>query len=198
MNEAIKRFIKISLWVALLSFALRCFINCSDLANYVNSQKILELTYTLFGYGGEAIGVTSIFMAIFNKHLWRWKPLNQITGKTPILHKKYRGTIIYNLNNSPKKRTVSIYIDQTFLSVSVKLKTAESSSSSLIGAVTTINNEKQLIYTFNNTPNANLQDRSEIHYGTAMLNVDNTAVLSGNYFTGRLTRGSIKLKQSKD
>ncbi|WP_418418279.1 hypothetical protein [Blautia sp.] len=55
----------------------------------------------------------------------------------------------------------------------------------------TINSEKQLIYTYLNTPRAELQNRSSIHYGTAMLRIDNPERITGNYYTSRLSRGSM-------
>ena len=51
-----------------------------------------------------------------------------------------------------------------------------------------------LIYTYLNTPRAEIQDRSAIHYGTAMLSIDDPKHLAGNYFTIRKSRGSMDLK----
>ena len=54
---------------------------------------------------------------------------------------------------------------------------------------------KMLIYTYLNTPRAEIQDRSAIHYGAAMLNVDDPKRLTGNYFTTRLSRGSMDFEE---
>ena len=84
-----------------------------------------------------------------------------------------------------------IWIDQTFLNVSVKLGTNESTSNSITASIEKVNSEQQLIYTYLNTPRAELQNRSAIHYGTAMLCVDDSKKITGNYYTSRLTRGSM-------
>lgn len=53
-----------------------------------------------------------------------------------------------------------------------------------------------------NTPKAEVRHRSEIHYGTAMLYVDNPKVLKGQYFTDRKSTGDMVfnavLKPDKD
>lgn len=196
MNEATKKFVSMSIWLTLILFAVRCLVDWASITGYINEHKIAECAYSLFGYAGEAIGIASIFMFAFDKWLWKWKPLNMIAGGMPILAKKYHGTIIYNWNNTQGTREADIRIDQTFLKVFVRLGTDESSSNSVIGTITTVNNEKQLVYTYLNTPRAEIQNRSAIHYGTAMLNVDDPTILKGNYYTSRLTCGSIELKAS--
>lgn len=69
--------------------------------------------------------------------------------------------------------------------------TIESHSNSITAVIENVNNEKQLIYTFINTPKAELQDGSAIHFGTAMLCIDDPKRIRGNYYTSRLTRGSM-------
>ena len=73
----------------------------------------------------------------------------------------------------------------------VKHGTNESSSNSITATIETINNEKQLVYTYLNTPRAEIQNRSAIHYGTAMLKVDDSKHITRNYYTTRLSRGSM-------
>ena len=70
----------------------------------------------------------------------------------------------------------------------------ESTSNSVTAGIEKVNNEQQLIYTYLNTPKAELQDRSAIHYGTAMLCVDDSKKLTGNYYTSRSTRGSMMFR----
>ena len=114
-----------------------------------------------------------------------------MTGELPVLAKHYKGTITFVWNDVQQTMNSEIWIEQTFLNVSVKLGTNESTSNSVTASIEKVNNEQQLIYTYLNTPRAELQDRSAIHYGTAMLCVDDSKKLTGNYYTSRSTRGSM-------
>lgn len=49
-----------------------------------------------------------------------------------------------------------------------------------------------LVYIYFNEPRAEIQDRSAIHYGTAMLKISKHKELTGNYYTGRNSKGSMK------
>ena len=104
----------------------------------------------------------------------RKKPFYFLTGELPVLAKHYKGTITFVWDGVKQTRNSEIWIDQTFLNVSVKLGTNESTSNSVTAGIEKVNNEQQLIYTYLNTPKAELQDRSAIHYGTAMLCVDDS------------------------
>lgn len=194
MSEAAKKFMKISIWSAVILFILRCLLSWEDLSNAIDGKEYADCAYALFGYAGEAIGITALLMIAFDRWLWKWKPLNLVSGGMPILANEYHGTINYDWNGSQGIRETNLYISQTFLRVSVKLGTAESTSNSITGTIATVNDEKQLIYTYLNTPRAEIQNRSVIHFGTAMLKVDNPAILTGNYYTSRLSRGSMELK----
>lgn len=191
MSEAAKKFMNMGIWCTILLFVFRCWIDWSNLSAIVSEHKIAECSYSLYGYAGEAIGIATIFMTIFNKWLWKNKFFNWLSGGMPVLSKRYKGTITYIWDGKEQTRDSEIGIEQTFLSVTVKLGTVESSSNSVTASIETINNEKQLVYTYLNTPKAELQNRSAIHYGTAMLGIDNPDKITGNYYTSRLSRGSM-------
>lgn len=193
MTEAVKKFIVMSIWVTIIAFVIRCLISWGDLSAFVANKKVFECGYSIFGYAGEAIGIAAIFMACFNKWWWRWKPLNRISGGMPVLAKKYKGKIQFIWDEQEQERDSEISIEQTFLNVIVKLGTDESSSNSVAATIKEENGSKMLIYTYLNTPRAEIQDKSVIHYGTAMLIVDDPKHLTGNYFTIRKSRGSMDL-----
>lgn len=181
----------ISVWVTIVLFVIRCLIDSSGIAVAINRREYFNCSYSIYGYAGEAIGATAIFMAVFNKWLWKKKPFYLLTGDLPVLAKHYKGIISFVWNGVNQTRNSEIWIDQTFLNVSVKFGTNESTSNSVTASIEKVNNEQQLIYTYLNTPRAELQDRSAIHYGTAMLCVDDSKKLTGNYYTSRSTRGSM-------
>ena len=191
MSEAAKKYMKMSIWTTLVLFAFRCLIGWGELSAIKQEADFLKGCYTLFGYAGEAIGAAALFMAGFNKWFWKWKPLNSLAGGMPILAKKYKGKIRFLCENETKEHDSEISVEQTFLNVTVNLGTVESASNSITARIETINNEKQLVYTYLNTPTAELQSRSSIHYGTAMLTIKDSKHLSGNYYTSRLSRGSM-------
>ena len=133
-------------------------------------------------------------MAVFNKWAWKWKWLHWIHD-VPVLARNYNGTFISDYDGV--KRFGMLVINQTFLTVTVQLKTDESNSRSLTASFSEVQSVKHLIYNYQNDPRAEIQDRSPIHYGTAMLNVSNPMILEGNYFTGRKSRGSMKFEAVK-
>ncbi len=198
MSEAAKKFMNMGIFCVILMFVLRCWIDWSNLSSIVTEHKIAECSYALYGYAGEAIGVATIFMTVFNKWLWKCKFFNCLAGGMPILAKRYKGTITFIWEGKKQTRDSEIGIEQTFLNVKVKLGTAESFSNSVTATIETINNEKQLVYTYLNTPKAELQNRSAIHYGTAMLRIDNPDRIMGNYYTSRLSSGSMDFRAVSD
>lgn len=194
MKEAVKKFIKIWIWCTILLFVFRCMIAMDDFKTIATTHDVIEFIYSLYGYAGEAFSIASIFMTLFNKYLWKTKCFKWLAGGMPVLAKKYTGTISFIWKDIHQTRESEIKIEQTFLNVSIKLNTSESSSNSITAAIETINNEKQLLYTYLNTPRAEVQDRSPLHYGTAILKLDNPNRHIGNYYTGRLSRGSMDFK----
>lgn len=192
MNETIKKFVKISGWTALIVFVLQCII--FGIKNVVEGNDFFSSSQTLFGYAGTAITGSAAFMWAFNKWLWRWKPLNLITGKIPVLAQNYKGTLKFVWDGREQTRDTEIWVTQTYLNISVSLGTNESHSDSITAAIRKEDNRYQLIYTYLNSPNGELQGKSEVHFGTAMLRIDNPKHITGNYFTGRKTNGSMDLK----
>ena len=72
--------------------------------------------------------------------------------------------------------------------------TDESKSSSITASIDEILNENYLTYCYINTPSSQYRNRSEIHYGTAILCVEDVNNLKGSYYTDRKTRGSIDFR----
>lgn len=194
MNDNARKFMNISIWFTVILFVVRCLISWEEVKNMWDVGNVVSLCYSFFGFIGEAISVAAIIMAAFNKWAWRWKGLRWLHNM-PILAKKYKAEFISDYDNA--KRSGTIKIDQTFLSVAVQLNTDESSSRSLTASFSIVQGVPYLIYTYQNDSRAEIQDRSPIHYGTAMLNVTNSEQVEGNYFTGRKSRGSMKLETAR-
>ena len=195
MNDNLKKFMNISIWLTAILLLVRCFISWTDVKSMWESRSVSSLCYNFYGFIGEAIFVSTIVMTIFNKCAWKWRWLRRMHN-VPVLAKKYKGTFISDYDGV--ERFGSIIVNQTYLTVTVQLKTDESSSRSLTASFSDVHGVQYLIYTYQNDPRAEIQDRSPIHYGTAMLNVSNPMKLEGNYFTGRNSRGSMKFKAVKN
>ncbi|MCD8118695.1 MAG: hypothetical protein LUE29_04310 [Lachnospiraceae bacterium] len=184
MTDQIKEYLKDCLWVATGLFVVRCLISWPELVSNLSA-------YTLFGFAGEAIGVTSIIMTIYERFLWKYNPLS----KVPKLKCNYEGVVCSTYDEIERK--ASIEIKQTLLTVHVTMVTAESKSKSITATIEEVLGEKQLIYSYLNTPESGYRKRSEIHYGTAMLCIDNPNEISGQYYTDRKTTGNMTFSESE-
>ena len=193
MSESYKKFVTYSIWVTVILFAIRCFIAKNEIGDCVSNGAWGLLSYNLFSYVGEAIGLMSLLMGLFNKIAWRWKCINKFVDM-PILAKKYIGTFVSDWKGESKTYDASLEIIQTFLNVSIVFKTEESRSYSVISSIDTISDSKRIIYYYQNEPKAELSDRSTIHKGTVELWIEDSGELAGNYYTNRKTMGSMVFK----
>lgn len=194
MNGNARKFMSISIWLTAILLLSRCLISWTDVKTMWEAGHIYNLCYSFFSFIGEAIGAAAIIMVLFNKWAWKWKWLRWMHDM-PVLAKKYNGIFISDYDG--EKRSGVIVIDQTFLTLAVQLKTSESHSRSLVASFCEVQSVRYLIYTYMNDPRAEIQERSPMHYGTAMLDASNPMMLEGNYFTGRKSRGSMKFEAVK-
>lgn len=181
MNNKFTSLIKKSSWILIIAFCLRCGFSWKTLINNVSM-------YIIFGYAGEAISITTLFILAYEKYLWRFNPLES----TPVLYKSYTGYFISNYDNI--KRDCKLSVKQTLLSTKIIFLSSESKSKSISSSIDVVLGENILTYCYINTPEAQFRDRSEIHYGTAMLCVDDTKEICGEYFTDRKTIGDMRFK----
>lgn len=185
MNGRIKGFITKIAWCAVILFVLRCLIPGETI---ISNFSI----YDIYGFAGEAIGMTAIIASFYERWLWRYVPIEN----TPKLFKEYEGVFISDYDNV--ERSARLEIKQTLLTVQVTVITGESRSKSISSSIDFILNEKQLTYCYLNTPQAMVRHRSEIHYGTAMLCIENPREIHGQYFTDRKTTGDMKFTKRED
>jgi len=171
------------------------FLLTQDLSSIDFSKALSHISTT--------ISINIIFWLAFIKWLWKLKLFYPWLVQVPNLSGKWEGTIKSNWANGMKDPIpMEIAIDQTFLNIQVRIKTYESRSFSL-GASFNIDKDRgqqQLFYSYLNTPKPGVRDRSEIHYGSAMLVFDGYDVgeMEGEYWTSRETTGEMHLKRVKD
>ena len=178
MEKKYGKVIHLGMWVAIVLFAIRCVVSWDSITAGVTA-------YELFGFAGEAIGVAVIITALYERKLWRYNPWEA----TPKLHTKYVGTFVSTYDNIARDGTLDI--KQTLTTVSVIFSTKESKSRSLSASIDDIMGEKQLTYCYMNIPESKYRDRSEIHFGTAMLTILDDGTLKGQYYTERKTCGDM-------
>jgi hypothetical protein len=144
------------------------------------------------------ISINIILWMIFIAWAWKWKIFYPWLVPFPNLSGDWVGTIKSNWKEKELEPIpIEVSITQNFFNVQVRIKTSESRSYS-IGASFDIDNERgfqQLFYTYLNTPKAGVRERSEIHYGSTILNFDGFKVtkMDGEYWTDRETTGEITL-----
>lgn len=178
MAELQSKFTKKAVWITVIMFCIRCFIS--------DTKTITDFTiYDLYGYTGEAISITALLMLAYEKILWKYDPLE----KTPVLKKRYKGILVSTYDGIEREATLEI--KQTLLSVNVVFITGESRSKSILSSIEKIEDEWQLTYCYLNVPKAKVRDRSAIHYGTALLCIENPQEIHGQYYTDRKTTGDM-------
>lgn len=178
MKEQEKKLFKICAWCAIIFFAIRCLFSWDTIMSELS-------LYNLFGYAGEAISLAFISTIIYEECLWRYNPLES----TPKLAKKYTGTLKSSYDGV--ERSAALEVKQSLLYIHITLITNESKSNSISASIDEVLGEKQLTYCYLNTPKSEYRYRSEIHYGTATLSVNNPNILTGQYYTDRQTLGDI-------
>jgi len=168
------------------------FLATQDLGSIDFSNVLSQISTT--------ISINIVLWLIFIKWAWKLKIFQPWLVPFPNLSGEWSGFIKSNykgkeLDNIP----IEVTITQTFFNVQVRIKTGESKSYS-IGASFDIDKDRgiqQLFYSYLNTPRTGVRDRSEIHYGSTILNFEGFQVneMVGEYWTTRETTGEIILKR---
>jgi len=147
------------------------------------------------------ISINILVWIVFVQWAWKWRVFYPWLVQVPNLEGKWSGTLKPNWKDGEiPPIPIEITITQSFFTVQVGIQTGESRSFS-IGASFDIENERgqrQLFYSYLNTPNSSVRKRSAIHYGSAMLHFDGFDVceLTGEYWTSRETTGEIQVSRS--
>lgn len=90
------------------------------------------------------------------------------------------------------KRTMNVKIKQNLFSNRIYMNTKESRSESISSSIITKKDNCELLYTYQNIPNATERNHSEIHFGTCTFSIIDNKIISGSYYTDRKTTGEIK------
>ena len=148
-----------------------------------------------------------VLLGLFVKFIWKWKIFYNWLVPFPNLNGTWKGYIVSTwidpeTGEKPDPIPVVLSIRQTFSNVSCVMRTKEMQSYSFVSGFV-INEESQilrLVYSYDSIPNQNVKERSPQHFGTVVLNVltQDKRELTGEYWTGRKTIGSINLEYWKE
>ncbi|HRL79309.1 MAG TPA: hypothetical protein PLK46_03120 [Propioniciclava sp.] len=148
--------------------------------------------------------VAAFAVVAWGKWVWKWGVFLR-THNRPRIEGLWEGAIT-PVPDSRRSDTgpvrCFVVIRQSFWSLHVYLCTAESSSTSR--SATLCPNDaagaSELMYVYDNEPQAGLLDRSPRHLGAARLHCPGRVPdhLEGAYFTQRLTRGDLSYVSSTD
>jgi hypothetical protein len=171
------------------------FLITQDLNNINYFEAIKHISTT--------IGINIILWTIFIKWAWKFKIFYPWLVQVPNLSGQWKGFLKSNWDGGKSDPIpTEVTIKQSFLYIQIKIKTEEGNSNS-VGASFDIDEERgvqRLFYSYINTSKSSVRNRSEIHYGTAMLDFEgfNVDTLEGEYWTSRETTGELELKKVRE
>jgi hypothetical protein len=183
MKDELTKFVKAALYVALgiylILFLILCVFN-------------LMTPFRAVGFIGWSVLFTTCIMTIYEKWMWRFNPFSKI----PRLAKNYEGTLEYNFDGQNKTKNIMLFIKQTLLTVSVKIKTDEITSYSITSDFSKQAEDYILYYTYQTNPKSKYSERNPMQFGTCRLELDENNELYGKYWTTQLTKGDMYLKKT--
>jgi hypothetical protein len=146
------------------------------------------------------ITIVTLICTLFVTWAWKWEIFQGWLVPFPCLSGKWEGEIKSTYNSENNSISVRVVIKHHFFIIQIKIKTNESSSISTCGSFDIDEDRglRQVIYSYQNNPKAIVRGRSEIHYGTTRLEINDDAnVLEGEYWTSRKTTGDIILRKQQ-
>lgn len=149
---------------------------------------------------GPSVTIGVAALLIFDRWGWRQPGIRRLTTR-PVLHGTWHGEVASRWINPATGKGIDpdpntfLVVRQRFWSVSVRLLTNESSSCSLFAELTAgADGVCQLLYIYLNQPRAEVQHRSNPHYGGVVLTAPKNREdgIEGQYFTQRETTGDMR------
>ena len=158
-----------------------------------------KITITWFKPFSVVVYILSFLFFVFDIWIWRWRLLHGWFVFRPDL----RGTWRIELQSNWKREDggtvnpISAYfvIRQTFFTLNVDMFTKESTSKIVVSLINKVGDgDYRLVGIYRNEPKLSVRNRSSIHYGAFMLNIQGNPVKSliGCYWTDRKTCGEIQ------
>ncbi len=160
----------------------------------------VAMNVTWFRPFSTVVGVLVLLLVIFDIWAWRWRLLHGWFVPRPDLRGTWRVELQSNWKNPDTNVGIGpivayLVVRQTFSTLSVRMLTAESTSELVAAEINKASDGTyRLVAVYRNEPKLLVRDRSPIHYGAFVLDVqgDPAKDLVGYYWTDRATRGEIR------
>lgn len=164
-------------------------------SSWVTSGK-LDLTWLRYFSG--AVLISTLLLTTYDVWLWRLSPVQRIPSVPRSVRGTWKGTVASMWVDPATGKTVDpveayLVIRQTSTTVTIRLVTKESCSSSTLARVARADGFTVLDYLYLNRPRVAVQDRSPMHHGSVALEVSGTPAhrLAGRYWTDRDSKGEL-------
>lgn len=148
----------------------------------------------------KVISIDILLYFVFVKWAWRWKIFKNWLVPFPDLNGTWVGTIQSTWKNPDTNERLDpipamLTIQQSFTGISCAMRTAEMTSHSYAEGfrLEPSRQLRKLTYAYTSTPSQTLEERSNIHEGTASFELVGTPPkkLRGRYWTSRKTTGDM-------
>jgi hypothetical protein len=145
-----------------------------------------------------SITVAALGLAVWDRFLWRLRPVQRLTAVPPDARGTWKGTLTTLWKDprtglSPAPKTVFLVVRQTASNTIVMLLTDESRSVSSVARVVRQDGQGSIDYMYLNKPRPSVEDHSRVHHGSTALTAVGAPVrqLEGRYWTDRDSRGEL-------
>lgn len=190
MNRAIV--VKLTAAVVIAIFAVSSWVTSGE----------LDLTWLRFF--SAAVLIVTLLLTAYDLWLWRIPLVQKLPGVPRNVRGTWKGTIASMWGDPATGSQVSpidafLVVRQTSTTVSVRLFTQESSSSSTLARVAEPDGSPVLDYLYLNRPRTSVRDRSPMHHGSVALEVSGTPAhrLTGRYWTDRDSKGEMRFEDRR-
>ena len=160
----------------------------------------VAVNVTWFRPFSTVVGALLLLLVAFDLWAWRFRFLQGWFVPRPDLRGTWRVELQSDWKDPATDKVVGpivayLVVRQTFSTLSVRMLTAESASELVAADINkAVDGTYRLAAVYRNEPKLAVRDRSPIHYGAIVLDVqgDPVAGLSGHYWTDRNSRGEIR------
>ncbi|GMV19521.1 MAG: hypothetical protein AMXMBFR56_77450 [Polyangiaceae bacterium] len=166
----------------------------------------VALNGTWFGPFSTVVGVLVLLLAAFDLWAWRLRILHGWFVPRPDLRGTWRVELQSDWKDPVTDAVIGpivayLVVRQTFSSLSIRMLTAESASELVAAEINKAGDGTyRLAAVYRNEPKLSVRDRSPIHYGALVLDVQGDPVkdLAGYYWNDRGSRGEVRTLERDD
>ncbi len=175
----------VGLWIGVLYF--------TNTPLAINQESLKKLP--------EVVSLYVIGAFVFTQWLWKWRIFQGWLVPYPNLNGTWEGTLASTwkspeTNQDPEPIKALLVVKQSFSRISCVVLTEESESFSTAAQIDEDDDSGilRLSYTYVNKPRAMVRERSQIHYGAAIVKIvkEPEKLLDGQYWTDRKTTGEME------